>query len=257
MRAAYLPAQLTKLTPAEALKAIRGAWETLEGVSPSHGTQSLLLAQSALESGRWLFCYLYNLGNEKAGLTYDGFFQCYRCNEQLPDGWHWYVPEGELVGQFGTPLKGSPIPVPDGHPQTRFRAFAGPEQGALAWLQLLKRRFPTAYAIAKAGGTAEGFVQALKRDRYFTANEAPYARAVSSLAREYAALVKEPDRDTEAPPSPDDEQMLCEAMACVAEDPERSFPAELRVLAVQMAEQSWERLEEARRAERDRNMASE
>lgn len=255
MKAKWLPAVLTPLKPEVAMRAIRGAWETLEGVTPSVATMALLMAQSALETWRWQTIYGNCFGNEKASAVHEGFYQCYRCNEQLSDGWHWYIPEGELVGKFGTPLKGAPLPVPEGHPQTRFKAFQSAELGALEWLRLIKRRYPEAYQIAKDGGTAVGFVHALKLRRYFTANEGPYALGVTKLVREFTPIIVEPNRDTQpVPPDPDeDEQMLCTAMACVAPDPERALHNEATVAMMLGQEGMWD----AVREERNRNLADE
>jgi hypothetical protein len=253
VKAKWVPAVLTPMTASQAADAIRSAYETLEGVSPSVPTLALLMAQSALETWRWQSIYGGCFGNEKASASHEGFYQCYRCNEKLADGWHWYIPEGELVGKFGTPLKGAALPVPEGHPQTRFKAFQSLEAGAMEWLRLLKRRYPKAYAIAKGEGMPLSFVAALKAGRYFTADEAPYAKAVASLWREYRDLLGKVERDTIPVPLSDED--TCAALQCLAPDPERWVDAELRVLAVQAAETSWEALDEARRDERDRQMA--
>ncbi len=253
MRAKYRPDQLTPLTPQQAREAIRIAFIHLEGHAPTPDCLSLLMGQSALECWRWRSIHGNCFGNEKASDTWEGFYQCYKCNEKLADGrYHHYIPEGELVGGFGTPLKGPPLPVPEGHPQTRFKAFETPEEGALRWLELLKRRYPEAYNTAKQGGTAKLFAHCLKLRGYFTADEKPYADGVGSLAREYLPLCQAPDRDTmPVPPDPEeDDRMICEGLRCVAPDPTRWLDAELRVMAQRALELS-DPLEAARDERRE------
>lgn len=230
MLAQYIADKLTPLTAPQAMLALRNAFETVEGVAPSAACLAIHTAQSALEAGRWKSLHNWCFTNAKASATYAGFFQCYRCNEQLADGWHWYVPEGELVGGFGTPLKGAPLAVPDGHPQTRFRAFPHIDAGALDHMQLVKRRWPEAWTAARAGDVA-GFVHGLKQRNFFTANEAPYLAGVTSMMHEFLPLASAPLSAPVADPPQDDEETRCKALACVAPDPERYLHTEA-VLAV-------------------------
>lgn len=219
MLAGYIPDRLTVLTPQQAVMALRSAFETVEGASPSPECLALHTAQSALEAWRWKSLHNFCFTNAKASATYAGFFQCYKCDEQLADGWHWYIPEGELVGKFGTPLKGPPLAVPDGHPQTRFRAFKTAELGALDHMQLVKRKWPEAWTAARAGDAA-GFVHGLKMRKFFTADEDPYLKGVASLMREFLPLAKAP-ATTEHPEAAIDDELHCSALNCVAPDPDR------------------------------------
>src|SRR5437868_7021449 len=109
MLAQYLPDKLTVLTPREAVESLRAAFITLEGVAPSPQCLSLHVAQAMLEAARFKSCHNFCYTNAKASANYVGYFTCYRCNEKLADGWHWYAPEGELVGGYGTPLKFAPL----------------------------------------------------------------------------------------------------------------------------------------------------
>lgn len=222
MLAQYLADKLTPLTVAQAMAALRGAFETVEGVTPSPECLSIHTAQSALEAGRWKSLHNWCFTNAKASATYAGYFQCYRCNEQLPDGWHWYVPEGELVGGFGTPLRGAPLAVPDGHPQTRFRAFPNIETGALDHMQLVKRKWPEAWTSAR-GGDVAGFVYGLKARGFFTADAAPYLAGVSSLMREFLPLAR--NLSAQHVEVTTDEQ-ICQGVACIAPDPDRYLHTE-------------------------------
>jgi hypothetical protein len=241
MLAKFLPDKLTVLTAREAILALRSAYETLEGVTPSPECLSLHTAQAMLEAARFRSCHNYCFTNAKASTTYQGFFNCYKCNEKLADGWHWYVPEGELIGSYGTPLKGAPIAVPDGHPQTRFRAFLSAEAGALDHMALEKRKFPEAYTAARAGDPV-GFVHGLKIRTFFTADEAPYLAGVSSLQREVLPLCR--DLTAKHIEIVTDEE-ICRGMACVAPDPERALHNEA-VVAMLLSQQGiddWQREE--------------
>lgn len=236
MKATLVSDLLTPCSALEYIAAIRGGLETLMGVTPTKEHIAVLTAQSALESGRWKSMHRNNPGNIKAGESYEYLYTSYRCNEVIGGKVVWFDPP---------------------HPQCNFRAFLDLETGVLDYLRFLseRKRYALAWEVAK-NGTPLAFVQALKTAGYFTADEQPYARAVASLCREYLPLMAELNsRDTEPAGIPDED--ICAGAACVAPDPERWIDAELRVMAQRAIELSQAGLEEARRAERDRNMASE
>ena len=232
MIAKYLPDKLTVLTPREAILALRSAYETIEGVTPSPECLAIHTAQSMLESGRFKSCHNYCFTNAKASPTYSGSYSCYRCNEKLDGVWKYFVPEGELVGGFGTPLKGAPLPVPEGHPQTRFRAFASAEAGAIDHMQLIKRKWPEAWTAAR-GGNVAAYVDGLVLRHFFTADAAPYLRGVSSLMREFLPLCR--DINAQHVEVVTDEE-ICQGIACVQPDPARALHTEA-VLAMLSSEQ--------------------
>jgi len=247
MQAIWLPDKLTRLSPIQAIAALRSAYETGEGVTPSPECLSLHTAQSALEADRWKALHNFCFTNGKSSATYQGFFQCYRCNEKIDGVWKYFIPEGELVGDFATALKGPPLPVPDGHPQTRFRAFTHVEAGALDHMQLVKRKWPEAWTAAR-GGNVDAFVHGLKQRGFFTAADlVPYLRAVSSLAREFLPLTRSALATVPDPP-PGDEQMRCEALACVAPDPERYLHTEAVIAAMNSMGGVWDAIREERNA---------
>lgn len=249
MLAQYIPDKLTPLTATQAMAALRNAFMAVEGAEPSAECMAIHTAQSALEAGRWKSLHNFCFTNAKASATYVGLFQCYRCNEQLKDGWHWYVPEGELVGGFGTGPKGKPLAVPDGHPQTRFRAFANINAGALDHMQLVKRKWPEAWTAAR-GGDVAGFVHGLKARNFFTADEAPYLKAVASLTREFLPLAKALLAADSAPPHIEQvtEEEICQGLACVAPDPERYLHTEAVVAAMSSMEGVWDAIRNERNA---------
>ena len=246
MKAVWLADQRTVLTAPEVLRAIARVLTDVEGREPAPITVAIHGAQSAGESGRWKSCHWFNLDNTKAGLTWEGHYTCYKCNEQVaPKDWRFFLPEGELVGGFGTALRHPPLPVPDGHPQTRFRAFQSLEEGAREHVLFEKRRYPEAYQAASYGDV-RGFVLGLKSRGFFTADFEPYYKMVASITREYLPLAAESHRDTVPAPTTT-EQEECEAMACVAPDPERALHSEAVVAMMLGQEGMWDALAEEKK----------
>jgi hypothetical protein len=161
------PAVKTHITPAAVAIALRSAWMKLFGQTPSDGTVALLMAQSALETGRWKSCWNYNLGNIKGGGKWSGDTCQFRLNEVIGGKVVWFDPP---------------------HPQTTMRAYPDLTAAASDYLWLLARRFQRAWPhVLRPDAVA--FSQALKAQNYYTAPEPPYTRAVVSLFREYLGLV--------------------------------------------------------------------
>jgi len=171
MNARLIPDKLTPLTPQEVALAFRSALETLMGKTPSNAFLALLVAQSALETGRWKSIHCFNFGNVKASPTYVGLYCQFRCNEVLKGKVVWFNPP---------------------HPQCNFRAFESAETGSIDHIRFLSqsKRYAYAWQVAQTGMPL-AFVDALKHAGYFTADEAPYARAVASLWKEYLAMLSE------------------------------------------------------------------
>lgn len=211
MKATLVPDELTPLDAKNVARAFRSAYETVCGVSPTKECLALLVAQSALETGRWKSIHCFNFGNVKASPDYYGFYCQFRCNEVINGKVQWFDPP---------------------HPQCNFRAFQSAESGALDHIRFLatRKRYAYAWQVAQAG-TPLAFVEALKAAGYFTADAGPYARAVVSLWKEYLGMLERmgEEHDTEPPPPPDDEPSLHElALAAKANyDPVRGGGANL------------------------------
>jgi hypothetical protein len=172
-----LEAVKTPITPKDIARALRAAWLKLFEETPADGTIALLMAQSALETGRWKSCWNFNLGNIKGGAKWQGDTCQFRCNEVIKGKVEWFDPP---------------------HPQTTFRAYPTLEAAAADYLWLLHRRFAQCWMhVLRPDPVA--FSQALKRQNYYTAPEPPYTRAVASLFREYLRLVV--DQDSSPPPA--------------------------------------------------------
>lgn len=168
MKAVLTPDQLTPLGAADVARAFRTAFVRSFGHDPSTRTLAILMAQSALESGRWKSLHCYNFTNIKASETYEGHYCLYRCNEVIDGKVEWFDPP---------------------HPQCRFRAFLNADDAAYDYLVfLLRPRFKPAWDKAIEGDPI-GFVGALKAGGFFTAAEQPYQRAVVSLMSEYSSKI--------------------------------------------------------------------
>jgi flagellum-specific peptidoglycan hydrolase FlgJ len=178
------------------LRAFRSALETLTGKTPSNAQLSVLVAQSALETGRWRSIHCWNFGNVKAGPDYEWLYCQFRCNEVIAGKVEWFDPP---------------------HPQCNFRAFTNIDTGALAHLRFLSglKRYAGAWKAAEQGDPA-AFVHALKLAGYFTADETPYRRAVVPLFNEYMRMLASEPSDTEPSPPPDEHELHQAALAALA-----------------------------------------
>ncbi len=185
MKATLIPDRLTPCSPAEVARAFREALEAVTGRTPSNAHLAVLVAQSALESGRWRSMHCWNFGNVKASSTYEWLYCQFRCNEVIGGKVQWFDPP---------------------HPQCNFRAFTDIEAGALDHIRFLSqsKRYAGAWEAAAKGDPA-ALVHALKAAGYFTADEAPYVKAVSSLWREYMALLNQEPEHEATPVDREDE----------------------------------------------------
>ena len=150
----------TRLSGSEAKSALAQGWRNVFGEEPSDKTSQLLLAQWSLETGRGKAMMNNNFGGIKGA-----------------------GPTG-LTARYGTHEveNGKTVAITDG-----FRAYEAPEQGATDYVKLLSKRYGSALDSARAGD-AQGFVHGLKKGGYFTAPEAQYSSAISSLASRAASL---------------------------------------------------------------------
>lgn len=147
----------TPLGPREAADALSRAWQDVLGEPPPPGSVGVLWAQWALETGRGQSMIGHNFGNIKgAG----------------PGGRSTVMATREGYGATEHGVR------------ARFRAYDSVDEGARDYVRTLARRFPGAIDAARQGNAA-GFVDALQRGHYFTADPAAYRRGVESLAREF------------------------------------------------------------------------
>lgn len=228
MQAKLVPDQLTSCTVDECARAFSSALETVTGATPTKRHLCILLAQSALESGRWRSMHCWNFGNVKASPTYSGLYCQFRCNEVIGGKVLWFDPP---------------------HPQCNFRAFESIETGAVDHMRFLSLRKSYAQAWGQARlGDPVAFVHALKLSGYFTADEGPYSRAVTLLFMEYMRLLTEPERDTLPAPAQDEAQLHAAAIMAVAPDPWRMLHTEATLAAANSMDGVWDAIREERNA---------
>lgn len=188
-----LPDVKTLVEPALLAVEMTAAWRALRDETPKRESILVLMAHSALETGRWKSCHCWNLGNVKSKEGDGRDYTFFRCNEVIKGKVVWFDPP---------------------HPETRFRAFRTLREGALDHLAFLMgmKRYAHAWPyVLNADPVA--FVHALKAGGYFTADPIPYARSVASIFYEYERkLPFEP-----APVDPElDDETKARVMASVA-----------------------------------------
>lgn len=229
MRGTYLPKQRTPLSFLEASGVLSEAFRQVIEAYPSRETLSILLAHTALETGRWKAIWNNNWGNVKARSSWPGYYTAFRCNEVISGRVRWFDPTTDGWA------------VPPGHPQTRFRAFLGAAEGAEEYIRFLaidtdgdgRNRYQEAWDAALWGDT-ESFVRKLHEKNYFTARLERYLKGVTLLSNEYDQKLK----DREAP---------AEHKAEIAECIKECARIEMHHIPwVGLTDDNWEELEEAR-----------
>lgn len=201
MLATFQPAQRVVVDFPDVSRVFGDALQQHIGATPNNKQKAILISKTGLESGRWGKnggLWNYNFGNIKAALTYGGKFTLYKCNEVLKEGVVWFDPAGRLASKNG-PIVGERYELPpagDGHPQCRFRAYAGPTDGARQYVDFIAGgRYNDAFE-EMLEGDVPGYVRALKLKGYFTADETEYLRGVQGLYNEiYRKLEGEQDVD--------------------------------------------------------------
>ena len=213
--------RLTAVTPLQFLQGLAQSWVNLFTLPPTKEQLLVLMAQSAIETGRWRYIHSYNFGNAKS-VDGDGRDYCYfAC---------WEIFSGSVAAAYAATSKPeAPVRITethsDGkatvwfypeHPACRFRAFyvtnvdgsldewASLVLGMTDYLSMLRKRFSKAWPGVLSGDPV-AFVKALKDQGYFTAPLQGYIDSVSSLFKEFSHL--NIDVDT-LPLIPDDKKKL-------------------------------------------------
>lgn len=177
----YVVSRVTGTTFESVASSFHKAWFDVLGEYPSKETLALLLAQSALETGRWKQIMNFNFGNlkRKPGQK----FTMFATGENLWDPktkktkWVWFE-------------------VPD--PQTAFRAYDSMIDGAKDYILFLSDRqskeqwrneaYKVAFNYMKAGDPAN-FSLALFKAGYYTANPEKYTAGIVRIYNEFLSKV--------------------------------------------------------------------
>lgn len=215
MIATYVEARKTLVTPQDAVSAFRTAcnqhWHTTKP-----DTVATLMAQSALETGRWASMYNFNVSNVKCEPTRRGFYTLLPILNEIEtrNGKRvtvWYSDVAELAHRGGAPI-GKTWEKPPGHPQARFRAFETLTSGVIDKLYFLNRPRYVHAKEAALGGSPGAYSRALAVAGYYTADVEPYTRALVSLYSTFLPLCRAETQEP-VPLPPKEEDRLCKDMA--------------------------------------------
>jgi flagellum-specific peptidoglycan hydrolase FlgJ len=165
----FVPDKLTPLTADMAAAALSDGYRIVTGAKPTQAILSLLIGQSALETGNWHSIHNYNFGNVRGEAPNTGLYTSFRAGE---------IENGKEVFYEA------------GDPRNKFRAFATAAEGAADYIRSLRDR-PHWWA-GLMTGTPEGFVAGLTTyPAYFTANAALYTKTLHERANNYLALAQQ------------------------------------------------------------------
>lgn len=146
----------TKLTPADALVALREGWSTVFGYPPTAQALTMLKAQWAHETANGTKMLNYNFGGLKGR-----------------------SPEGATVQAMTSEGEGENARRVSQY----FRAYSTAAAGAADFIHLLGRKYPDAIMAARAG-QPEAYVAALRAGGYFTGSPSQY---LSNLKRYFTS----------------------------------------------------------------------
>jgi hypothetical protein len=152
----------TEVSEAQMAQAIIDAWKKLFGKPPAKEQVAMILAQNALETNSRKAMWNNNVGN----ITTDGkgnfdYFDDLSTSEQVSPG-NWKKM------------------------RLKYRSYPTLSEGVQDYLNLLSKSHNYASAWDKiVHPDPEAFSKALKAGGYYTANEAPYTRALTSLFSKY------------------------------------------------------------------------
>jgi len=189
MAARELPAVPSNMGLVEVASVFARYWP---GGTPKREALALVLAQSALETGRWASMMDWNFGGVKASTKIDHtYFWTSEC--VTPAAAEKLVRESTAtaparMAKDQTKCEPGKVRVSVGprHPLARFRAYESAEAGARDYLGLLSRR-TQAWEVVNTTADAKAFVRAIKASGYFSGPEALYLSNVASMQREFLA----------------------------------------------------------------------
>jgi len=181
--------QTLKIQPIDVFKGLWRAWLNLFQTQPNKNAILCLMAQSALETGRWKSIHCFNFGNIKSSLSDGRDYTFFACNEYFElERAKKYAAESALAKI--TNIRSDGLAViwfyPD-HPVSRFRAYKTLDEGASDYMLLLYTRYKRAWT-SVLNGDPVGFSKALKQQGYYTADEIPYTKGLKSLFDEFSKL---------------------------------------------------------------------
>lgn len=205
MNGRELPARATPVTPAEVYLALKLQLETQLQHPVQRKAAVILVAQMALETGRFKSTMNWNFGGVKCT---DGWQGCW---QHFPTHEHWSPEEFKensalckgdaaitYVGPSKKPGKGEYL-VTGHHPANKFRAFTSFDDAISHHVSFLLGRYRKAVDVALLGDPS-GYVMAIHRLGYFTAPPETYAHGVELMTAEFMrSLPADPEPPREGP----------------------------------------------------------
>jgi hypothetical protein len=177
------------------------------GTTPPREAVTILLAQMALETGRFKHAQNFNLGGIKCPKKWPGCWQHFTTTERLPASIATkYLSESTSEAKVELVTRDNDawtLRFRGKHPVNRFVAFESLEAAVEHHVAFLLGRYRSAVELALSTGSADAYVRRCYELRYFTADPDTYAASVASLSREYARTL--PPDPVPAPERPKDE----------------------------------------------------
>lgn len=177
MKPILVPDRLTPLKLNEAIAAFAHAYETVTGEAPTCESLTIIVAQSALETGQWKSMHCYNYGNVKAGRFPRGRYTQFKCNEIIDGKEVWFSP-------------------PEW--QCSFKAYESAADGAAELIRFLAvdttpyngkpNRYESAWDELEAGNLPD-YVSELADAGYFTASRSLYLKGMQQLYAQFMPSV--------------------------------------------------------------------
>lgn len=209
MLATYTRPVVTRYSLDDLIYSLRVGLTAVTGVRPKDETLAVAVAKVRLESGNGAHVWNDNIGNIKRASTDVGNFTCIVLNEVLQvDGKArlvWFRPDGELVGDRSSALKGPPVAVPDGHVQTRMAHLANRVDAGYFYCDFIFKRARYAKAMqAMLAGNPALYALELSKAGYYTAPVEQYTKTVVALYGPSLARIKnQPHEEVHQPAKPE------------------------------------------------------
>ena len=166
----YIPDKLCHLAEEQALLCFRQGYESAQRSFPSNVSLAILVAHSALETGRWkdgFHCWNFGnvrcTGNNPDKLKDGEYFTMYKCSEVIKNKEIFYEPP---------------------HPNSVFRGFKTASDGIVHHLIFLRDKYPGAWKQMLIGDPV-AYSHALRVSGYYTAGEERYTKSLVSMSSEF------------------------------------------------------------------------
>lgn len=143
------------------IEAIIKAWQQIYNTIPKKQSVAIIYSQWALETGQGKYCWNNNIGNTKAVDNINSIIEYCVLNNV------WEI------------INGKKVLIPPTNPGSWFRSFSTLTDGAIFHLDFLKNhRYKKAWTAVESGNPID-FAHLLKLEKYYTAPEANYTKAIA------------------------------------------------------------------------------